>query len=74
MYGDKDRIIPRDVQDTYQEVLNDGNPQNEFITLEGGVHNFLRPHTPSEAKIRGRAITHVARFSVAHFNSGNDNV
>lgn len=67
VYGSQDRIIPEDVQDKYREILDAGNPQNEFVVLDQATHNFLRPHTDAEARIRGAAITQVARFSITHF-------
>lgn len=72
IYGGRDRIIPEDVQDKYREVLESGNPQNEFIVLDQSTHNFLRPHTAPEARLRSAAITHVARFSIAHFSPDED--
>lgn len=68
MYGQQDRIIPSDVREQYQSILQDGHPENEVICLLNASHNFLRPHTLAEAEVRTEAIAHISRFTIAQLD------
>jgi len=71
LYGSEDRIIPADVQAQYREILEGGNPLNEFTLVDGATHNFLHAHTTAEARAREEIIAHVARFSAIHLSPDN---
>lgn len=73
IYGSNDRIIPDDVKSQFQEVLEAGNPENEFTVISQATHNFLRPHTDAEARLRGQAISHIAHFAVEHLRPVSSN-
>lgn len=59
IYGEKDIVIPKDIQQTYQKNLN---RQSKFVLLKEGAHLLLSPENEEEKQAKEQTYKEIIKF------------